>query len=553
MSGVKFPTSEVVDFLVIGAGAAGGVVAKELSTAGFRVVVLEQGPYLREKDYSHDEIQYTIEPGLTNDPKMQPVLYRKSESEPARPLKAIEYGRQVGGGSVHFTANYWRFHESDFHERSLYGAVSGADLADWPISYADLEPYYTKAEYDLGISGLAGANPFEGPRSKPYPLPPMAVKSSGVLFERATKKLGLHPFPAPVAILSQPYRGRAACVNCGFCESFGCEMRAKSSTLVSVIPMAEKTGRCEIRAGCYVRKIEVDDAGRATGAVYFDAQRREVLQRAKAVFVCANGVETPKLLLLSRSKRFPQGLANSSGIVGKYLMWDNGGAAQGLFEHPLNEYKGIQVTRLIHDYYAADAKRGFYGGAGIDARFDFYPAGFALHGLPADAPKWGSAYKEMFTTYFNRTMTLLAHTTSLAMEKSSITLDPEVKDAWGLPAVRVTYDYHPDDAAAMKWMLQRQIEILEAAGAQKTWSQPWDVVDNMPSRHLMGTCRMGRDPGTSVVNAHSRTHDVANLFLVDGSNFVTSARQQPTATIQALAYRAAEYAIDGAKRGELSR
>jgi choline dehydrogenase-like flavoprotein len=553
MSGVKFPTSEVVDFLVIGAGAAGGVVAKELSTAGFRVVVLEQGPYLREKDYSHDEIQYTIEPGLTNDPKMQPVLYRKSESEPARPLKAIEYGRQVGGGSVHFTANYWRFHESDFHERSLYGAVSGADLADWPISYADLEPYYTKAEYDLGISGLAGANPFEGPRSKPYPLPPMAVKSSGVLFERATKKLGLHPFPAPVAILSQPYRGRAACVNCGFCESFGCEMRAKSSTLVSVIPMAEKTGRCEIRAGCYVRKIEVDDAGRATGAVYFDAQRREVLQRAKAVFVCANGVETPKLLLLSRSKRFPQGLANSSGIVGKYLMWDNGGAAQGLFEHPLNEYKGIQVTRLIHDYYAADAKRGFYGGAGIDARFDFYPAGFALHGLPADAPKWGSAYKEMFTTYFNRTMTLLAHTTSLAMEKSSITLDPEVKDAWGLPAVRVTYDYHPDDAATMKWMLQRQIEILEAAGAQKTWSQPWDVVDNMPSRHLMGTCRMGRDPGTSVVNAHSRTHDVANLFLVDGSNFVTSARQQPTATIQALAYRAAEYAIDGAKRGELSR
>jgi choline dehydrogenase-like flavoprotein len=457
----------------------------------------------------------------------------------------------VGGGSVHFTANYWRFHESDFRERSLYGAVSGADLADWPISYADLEPYYTKAEYDLGISGLAGANPFEGPRSKPYPLPPMAVKSSGVLFERATKKLGLHPFPAPVAILSQPYRGRAACVNCGFCESFGCEMGAKSSTLVTVIPMAEKTGRCEIRAGCYVRKIEVDDAGRATGAVYFDAKRREVLQRAKAVFVCANGVETPKLLLLSKSKRFPQGLANSSGIVGKYLMWDNGGSAQGLFEHPLNEYKGIQVTRLIHDFYAADGKRGFYGGAGIDARFDFYPAGFALHGLPHDAPKWGSAYKEMFSTYFNRTMTLLAHTTSLAMEKSSITLDPEVKDAWGLPAVRVTYDYHPDDAATMKWMLQRQIEILDAAGAQKTWSQPWDVVDNMPSRHLMGTCRMGRDPGTSVVNTYSRTHDVANLFLVDGSNFVTSARQQPTATIQALAYRAAEYAIEDARRGEL--
>lgn len=552
MIGPTFPTKDAVDFLVIGVGAAGGVVAKELATAGFSVVVLEQGPYLSEKDFMHDEVRYTFAPGLTNDPKVQPITFRKSEAEQARPLKAIEYGRQVGGGSVHFTANYWRFHESDFRERSLYGEVHGAELADWPISYADLEPYYTKAEYELGISGLAGANPFEAPRSKPYPLPPMPVKSSGVLFERATKKLGLHPFPAPVAILSQPYRGRAACVNCGFCESFGCEMRAKSSTLVSVIPMAEKTGRCEIRPNCYVRKIEADDAGRVIGATYFDPGRRETFQRAKAIFVCANGAETPKLLLLSKSKRFPDGLANSSGVVGKYLMWDNGGVAQGLFEHPLNEYKGIQVTRLIHDYYAADAKRGFYGGGGIDARFDFYPAGFALNGLPPNAPRWGSSFKQMFETYFTRTMLLMAHTTSLAMANSTITLDPDAKDAWGLPAIRVTHDYHPDDLATMKWMMDRQIEILEAAGALKTWGQPYDLADMMPSRHLMGTCRMGNDPDTSVVNAYGRTHDVANLFLVDGSNFVTSGRQQPTATIQALAYRAANYAIQSAKGGALS-
>lgn len=549
---VTFPTSDPVDFLVLGAGAAGGVVAKELSTAGFSVVVLEQGPYLGEKDYTHDEIKYTIQPGLTNDPKTQPITYRKSEAEIAKPIKAIEYGRQVGGGSVHFTANYWRFHESDFHERSLFGEVNGAELADWPITYADLEPYYTKAEYDLGISGLAGANPFEGPRSKPYPLPPMPVKSSGVLFDQATKKLGLHPFPAPVAILSQPYRRRAACVNCGFCESFGCEMRAKSSTLVSVIPAAEKTGRCEIRPNSYVRKIETNDNGRATGAIYFDANRREVYQRAKAVFVCANGAETPKLLLLSKSKRFPQGLANSSGIVGKYLMWDNGGEAQGLFEHPLNEYKGIQVTRLIHDYYAADPKRGFYGGGGIDARFDFYPAGFALHGLPPDAPKWGSEFKKLFETYFTRTMSVLAHTSSLAQAKNTITLDPELKDAWGLPAIRVTFENHPDDEATIKWIMSKQIEILQAAGAEKVWHGSLALEDNMPSRHLMGTCRMGNDPKTSVVNAFSRTHDVPNLFLVDGSNFVTAARQQPTATIQALAYRAAKYAVQAAKRGELS-
>lgn len=552
MTGRTFAPSEAVDFLVLGAGAAGGVVAKELAVAGFSVVVLEQGPYLREKDYSHDEIKYTVQAGLTNDAKVQPVTFRKSEAETARRVKAIEYGRQVGGGSVHFTANYWRFHESDFHERSLLGEVNGADLRDWPITYGDLEAYYTKAEYDLGISGLAGANPFEAPRSKPYPLPPMPVKSSGVLFDQATKKLGLHSFPAPVAILSEPYQGRAACVNCGFCESFGCEMRAKSSTLVSVIPTAEKTGRCEIRANCYVRKIETDDAGRVTGAVYFDDKRREVLQKAKAIFVCANGVETPKLLLLSKSKRFPNGLANAGGLVGKYLMWDNGGLAQGLFEHPLNEYKGIQVTRLIHDYYASDPKRGFYGGGGIDARFDYYPASFALHGLPPDAPKWGGEYKKAFETYFTRSMSLLAHTSSLAQEKNSVSLDADVKDAWGLPAVRITFDYHPDDVATMSWMMKRQIEILQAAGALKTWSQPYDLDDNMPSRHLMGTCRMGNDVASSVVNAYSRAHDVPNLFVVDGSNFVTSGRQQPTATIQALAYRAAEYAMQAARRGELS-
>lgn len=549
MSGTRFKFGDPVDFLVIGAGAAGGVIAKELSVAGFRVVVLEQGPYLRETDYSHDEIKYTFQPGLTNDPKMQPITFRENDQTPTKVMKAIEYGRQVGGGTVHFTGNYWRFHESDFRERTLFGDISGTAFADWPIQYADLESYYTKAEYDLGISGLAGANPFEGPRSKPYPLPPMPVKSSGVLFERATKKLGLHPFPAPVAILSQPYRGRGECVHCGFCESFGCEVRAKSSTLVSVIPIAEKTGRCEVRPDSYVRKIATDAQGHATGAVYFDAHRREIFQRAKVVVVCANGVESAKLLLLSKSSRFPHGLANVSGLVGKHLMWDNGAEATALFEQPLNEFKSIQVTRLIHDYYQADPRRGFYGGGGIDARFDFYPAGFALYGMPQDAPRWGLEYKKMLREYFTRSMSLLAHSTSLPMEKNSVTLDPETKDSWGLPAVRITFQNHPDDIATMKWLLERELEIFDAMGAKKFWAQPADSFSM--SRHLMGTCRMGLDPQKSVVDPFGRTHDVRNLFVVDGSNFVTSARQQPTATIQALAYRSADYMISSAKSGEL--
>ncbi|MGJ5817365.1 GMC family oxidoreductase [Paludibaculum fermentans] len=546
---IVYQPSELVDFVVIGSGAAGGVVAKELSTAGFSVVVLEQGAYVKEKDFTHDELAVNYQHSIANNSKLQPNTFRSNDSETARVEQRYTYGRLVGGGSVHFTANYWRFHPDDFRERSVFGDVPGSSFADWPVTYDELEPYYTKAEWEIGISGLAGANPFEGPRSKPYPLPPLPVKSSGVLFERAAKKLGLHPFPAPMAVLSQPYRGRGACSHCGWCETFGCEMRAKSSTLASVIPMAEKTGRCEIRSGCYVRRIQSNDEGRVTGAVYFDARRREVFQRARAVVLSANGVESAKLLLMSPSKRFPQGLANSSGMVGKNFMWDLGAFVSGLFEHPLNEYKSVQVSRVIHDYYAADPKRGFYGGAGIDARFNWFPISFGLDGLPPSGPQWGSEYKKMLGHYFNHTFSTLSHTTSLPVETNRVDLDPSVKDAWGLPVPRLTFQLHPDDRKNLEWARQRQVEILEAAGATQIWGYP--VEDIGVSAHLMGTMRMGNDPARSVVNRFNRAHDVPNLFIVDGSSLVTSGRQQPTATIQALAYRAAEAAGSAAKRGEI--
>ena len=547
----QYRPSEEVDFLIIGAGAAGGVMAKELSAAGFSVVVLEQGPYLREKDFQHDEIKYTRLAAMTNNVKRQPHTYRKSDAETATvpDQRVIQYGRQVGGGSVHFTANYWRLWESDFKQKTKWGGVTGASLADWPITYADLEPYYTKAEEELGISGLAGANPFEAWRSKPYPLPPLPVKSSGVIFERATRKLGLHPFPAPMAILSQPYRGRGGCAHCGFCESFGCEVRAKSSTLATVIPVAERTGRCEIRPESYTRKIELGPNGRVTGVVYFDAGRREVFQKAKAVIVCANGSETPRLLLMSKSSGFPQGLANSNGMVGKNLMFDAGFSAYGVFEHPLNEFKSVQTTRVIHDFYEPDPKRGFHGGGGIDARFDFYPASFALSGLPRDAPRWGSEWKAMVSRNFNRTMTVLAHATCLAQERNSISLDPDVKDAWGLPAIRITFDFHADDVSNMKFLLERQVEILRAAEALKVWTDDTNEY-YLPHNHLMGTCRMGDDAKGSVVDRHHRAHDVPNLFLVDGSSFVT-AGCQPTCTIQALAYRAADHIAREARKAEI--
>lgn len=550
MAMIRVPVSEQVDFVVIGAGAAGGVVVKELATAGFRVVVLEQGPYKREAEFVHDEVGTTFLGALVNDTKTRPNTFRTDETQKAQRKPTLTYGCMVGGGTVHFTANYWRFHEVDFIERSRWGAIAGTGFADWPIRYEELEPYYTKAEAELGVSGNASANPFEPWRSKPYPLPPLPVKSSGVLFERAARKLGWHPYPAPLAILSKPYRGRGACLRCGFCEGFGCEVRAKSSTLASVIPVAERTGRCEIRPHSYVREIEVDNTGRVMGVIYFDRQGKEVRQRAKAVVLCANGAETPRLLLLSKSNRFPEGLANSSGLVGRYLMLDSGSFSGGLFGFPLNEYKSVQVTRLLQDFYDSDPKRGFYGGGGIDARFDFYPISFALNGLPKDLPSWGSGFKQALREYYTHSMFLLSHSTSLPVHANSISLDPELKDAWGLPALRVTYKSHADDLKTMQFLLDRELELLAAAGAQKTWSFPVESLTE--GVHLLGTCRMGDDPQQSVVDRNHQAHDVPNLYVVDGSSFVTSGRNQPTCTIQALAYRAADKMIAAAKSGRLS-
>jgi len=551
----RFETATPVDFVVIGAGAAGGVVAKELSTAGFQVVVLEQGPYLRAEDFEHDELKkkriwsppYIGQDVLTNDHSLQPNTFRKTAKDKAALAPAVQYGRCVGGGSVHFTANYWRFHEIDFIERSRWGPIEGTGFADWPITYGDLEPYYTKAEWDLGISGLAGASPFDPPRSKPYPLPPLPVKSSGVLVDKGARKLGWHSFPAPLAILSQPYRGREACHHCGYCIFFGCEWGAKSSTLASVIPMAEETGRCEVRTGCYVRKISTDKGGRVDGAVYFDSQRQEQFQKAKAVVLCANGAETPRLLLLSKSNLFPDGLANSNGLVGKYLMFDCDSGANGIFEHPLNEYKSVVVTRVVHDFYDSDPKRGFYGGGGMDARLEAYPVEYALFSTPPGTPKWGAGFKRSLQENYNRQLMILTHLTTLPLESNTITLDPEVKDAWGLPAMRVTYKNHPDDLKNMAFFSDRALELLDAAGAQKKWAiEPQETTASV---HLMGTCRMGNDPKASVVDKYHRAHDVPNLFIVDGSSFVTSGRNQPTCTIQALAYRASDYIARMAKSG----
>ena len=543
----RFATSEEVDFVVVGSGAAGGVLAKELSTRGYSVVVLEQGPHVGPLDFQHDEFKHFAQRVYQNRRQLQPQTFKAGPDAVPQPHMAVIYHRMVGGGSMCFTANYRRFWPLDFKERSRLGPIGGTGFADWPIGYDDLEPYYTKAEWEIGVSGEPG--PFDPPRSKPYPMPPLPLKSSGVLFERGARAIGLKPQAAQMAILSQPYQDRIPCQQCGYCIGFPCEHRAKSSTLYTVLPVALASGHCELRTECMVAQVETDDSGRVVGVVYFDKQNAQQRQRAKAVVLCCNGAETPHLLLNSATTRFPQGLANSSGLVGRYLMFNSNAIVSAQFEHPLNDWKGAMVTQIALDFYDTDPARGFYGGGAMDGRFLGYPMMFAGRGLPPETPRWGAGFKQALHEGYSNTMDVLCEGTSLALATNRIDLDPDLKDAWGLPAMRVTYRDHPDDLATVNFLQTKALALLEAAGARRVWSRP-ATAQNF-GVHLLGTCRMGDDPKTSVIDRDHRTHDVPNLFLCDGSSLVTSGRGQPTATIQALAFRAGERIADLAKRGEI--
>src|SRR6516164_9534676 len=329
--------TEKTDVVIVGVGAAGGILAAELGKAGMKVIGLERGPRLATKDFSQqDELRYFQRQDLRPDPKRQPITWRPNANGRATPIPTQAYGNQAGGGTVHYGAVSWRFHEDDFRVRSQtierYGASAipaDSSVIDWPLSYAELEPYYDRAEYELGVSGKAGnlkgrkiadGNVFEAPRRRDYPLPPLQADQAGANFDAAAKKLGYHPFSTPRAILSQPYNGRPACTYCGFCQAFGCHVGAKSSILVTKLPEADKTNNFKLITGAMVYRVNSDNSGRATGVAYYGPDGSDNSIEAELVILTTFIYDNTRLLLLSKTDKFPNGLANSSGELGKHMM-----------------------------------------------------------------------------------------------------------------------------------------------------------------------------------------------------------------------------------------
>ena len=552
-----------VNAVIVGSGAGGSVVAKELSEAGLTVVLLERGRHYNAEDAHHDilrcqESNNSGPLGFGPDIHANPRTFRLGPDEPAHIILPNQtgYGRTaaaVGGGTVAYGCMAWRFVEKDFKLRSLYGTPQGTTIEDWPIDYSEMEPFYTKAEWEIGISGQAGANPFESFRTKPYPLPALPHDRQARVFMRGANRLGLHPFPLPLAILSLPYNGRPPCAHCLYCEGFLCEVDAKSSMHVTMISKALSTGNCELRAQCMTREVLADGQGRARGVVYFGPDKKLCEQPADLVIVSCSATESPRLLLNSKSKLFPTGLANHTDQVGRHIMDHSGGAGMlGFFEEQVFEPFGPGFTAALADYVHNGG--AVLGGGMISTRGEYHhPLTFARScGGHLGRHPWGLAAKDFVRTYFRSCVGLYAPGQGMPTENNRVDIDPTVRDAWGIPVVRLTHRVHPMDVRSSHFFHNRMIEILKAAGAiEEFLPRPFteDQTEEATKQinygglgdHQVGGCRMGNDPTSSVLNRFCQTHDVDNLFVVDGSCFPTIGGFNPSLTIQTNAFRVAQY------------
>jgi choline dehydrogenase-like flavoprotein len=534
------------DVCIIGAGASGAAAAKVLTERGMKVVALERGPWRTRETFGGDELANVNRYNLWPDPLLNPRTHRTSADEEAAVDLFCPVPQMVGGGTVHWQGWLPRFAESDFKLRTIVGDLPGTSLVDWPIGYDDLEPYYTKVEWAFGVSGQAGANKFEGPRSKGYPCPPMPMSRYAEKFHRGCGALGWNSFPTPQAALSQPYNGRPATVVSAFAQQHGDPTGTRSSALNVFVPDAVATGRYDLRPDSYVRELTVDERGRVRSAVYEDAEGVVHEQEADVFILACGAVESARLLLLSKSARFPNGLANGSDMVGRNVTFHEYSSAIGVFDDPIYAWAGGgYVSASSFEFYEHDDSRGFASGGHIACAGVGIPLPINW-GLP-DRPLWGAEAKRMDREFFNHSMAVSMVVHDMPQHENRVDLDDQVVDAWGLPVARITLTPHENDLAMGRFLVDRDAEILEAAGAKKIYSvYPERVTGNCSHQH--GTTRMGDDPATSVLDKWCRAHEVDNLFAVDGGPFPTGTGANPTLTIMANAWRVADFIADNAGR-----
>jgi choline dehydrogenase-like flavoprotein len=537
------PKPDRTDVCIIGAGASGAAAAKVLTERGLRVVALERGPWRTKETFGGDELANVNRYNLWPDPLLNPRTVRTSAHEEPRVELFCPVPQMVGGGTVHWQGWLPRFTENDFRPRTVIGDLPGATLADWPISYADLEPYYDKVEWAFGVSGAAGANRFESPRGRGYPCPPMPMSRYAQKFHQGCTALGYNSFPTPQAALSQPYNGRPPTVVSAFAQQHGDPTGTRSSALNVFVPDAVATGRYDLRPDSYVREITVDERGRAKSAVYADGDGDLTEQEADVFILACGAVESARLLLLSRSARFPNGLANGSDLVGRNVTWHEYSAAVGLFDDPVYAWAGGgYVSASSFQFYEHDDSRGFASGGHVACAGVGIPLPINW-GLP-DRPLWGAEAKRIDREYFNHSMAVAMVVHDMPRHDNRVDLDEKVTDAWGLPVARITLTPHPNDLAMGRWLIDRNAEILEAAGAHKVYRVYIDRITGNCS-HQHGTTRMGNDPDTSVLDRNCRAHEVDNLFVVDGGPFPTATGANPTLTIMANAWRVADHIAAG--------
>jgi choline dehydrogenase-like flavoprotein len=512
-------SADSTDVIIVGAGACGSLLASELAARGFSVTVLEAGKRFTSSDLSNSE---------TNGGR---ILWTEPRVFEGPHSVVPKTGVGVGGGTLAWLGVVPRFHRADFKTHSTEGVGT-----DWPIGYDDLRPHYEVIEREFGVAGECG--PF-APEPYALPMPAHRFNWHAQLLARGPRQLGAQPFALPIAINSTAYDGRPACTYCGWCGS-GCVSEAKATAANTYLAKAEKLGARAISEAFVYRVNHDAHSGRVTGVNYFDGSQREHRLNAKLVVLATHAIETPRLLLQSSNSTFPDGLANSSGTVGKYLMSHPTWQVFGTFDEPVNAFKGMQMGHvMVQDYYQPDQRNGYARGF-VLLSYMMTPITYAnLSGT-----FHGAEFKEFLHDYAH-TAAWWAHAEGLPHEHNTVTLDAEVRDARGLPAARVTYKWGDNDIALAAAARDKAVEMMNASGARRV------RIGLNYGAHAMGTCRMGNEAQTSVVNEFCQSHDIKNLFICDTSVFVTGAGLNPTLTAMAVARRTSEHIANAARRGDL--